>query len=229
MHLTSNPDLRLILDEMISPYIVPRLWESGIDAVALRDRAKLRITDHRLLTLGIAENRAVATINEVHFENLAARRQTHPGIAVITSGGSRDEQYGYVMGIAAYLRDMPDAMAAVANRIICINESMQVDARIVCAPMQPISAVRVGVALAEAALGLAHGFAGPAEVVYVALALTLLLALARFALLVLAEAAVSELFEQLVQSGGPYSGCGPSPFAVGSSLRAKVACASVAP
>jgi hypothetical protein len=76
MHLTSNPDLRLILDEMISPYIVPRLWESGIDAVALRDRAKLRITDHRLLTLGIAENRAVATINEVHFENLAARRRS---------------------------------------------------------------------------------------------------------------------------------------------------------
>jgi hypothetical protein len=37
----------------------------------------------------------------------------------------------------------------------------------------------VGVALAEAALGLAHGIAGTAEVIDVALVLTLLLALPR--------------------------------------------------
>jgi hypothetical protein len=54
----------------------------------------------------------------------------------------------------------------------------------------------VGVALAETALRLAHGFSGAAEVVHIALALTLL---ARLTLLVLAETAVLELFEQLVQ------------------------------
>ena len=56
----------------------------------------------------------------------------------------------------------------------------------------------VGVAFAEAALGLAHGVAGTAEVVDVALALALAL-LARLTLLVRAETAVLELFEQLVQ------------------------------
>ena len=142
MHLTQNPDIRLILDEMISPNIVPRLWDSGIDAVALRDRAKLRISDHRLLAIGIAENRVIATINEADFKNLVARKQVHPGIAVIPNGASRDEQYDYLMGIAAHLRAEPDPMAAAANRIISISESMQLDVRIVCAPVQPVSAVR---------------------------------------------------------------------------------------
>jgi hypothetical protein len=55
----------------------------------------------------------------------------------------------------------------------------------------------VGVALAETALRLAHGFSGAAEVVHIALALTLL---ARLTLLVLAETAVLELFEQFVEA-----------------------------
>jgi len=53
----------------------------------------------------------------------------------------------------------------------------------------------VGVALAETALRLAHGFSGAAEVVHIALALTLLV---RLTLLVLAETAV--LFEQFVEA-----------------------------
>ena len=55
----------------------------------------------------------------------------------------------------------------------------------------------VGVALAETALRLAHGFSGAAEVVHIALALTLL---ARLTLLFLAETAVLELFEQFVEA-----------------------------
>ena len=64
------------------------------------------------------------------------------------------------------------------------------------APLQIDRAV--GVAFAEAALGLAHGFAGAAEVVDVALALALAL-LARLALLVRGHAAVFQVVEQLVQ------------------------------
>jgi alpha/beta hydrolase fold len=55
----------------------------------------------------------------------------------------------------------------------------------------------VSVALAETALRLAHGFSGAAEVVHIALALT---PLARLTLLVLAETAVLELFEQFVEA-----------------------------
>ena len=64
----------------------------------------------------------------------------------------------------------------------------------------------VGVALAETALRLAHGFACAPEVVHVSLALTLLLALARFALLVWAEAAVLQLFELAARSNCAIAG-----------------------
>src|SRR4029079_5940054 len=57
----------------------------------------------------------------------------------------------------------------------------------------------VGIALAEAAFGIGHGFAGAVEVVRVSLALALLLALAGLALLAGVHAAALELLEQLVQ------------------------------
>ncbi len=55
----------------------------------------------------------------------------------------------------------------------------------------------VGVALAEIALGLAHGVAGSAELIQPVLALT---CCALLALLILAEAAVFQFVEQLVEA-----------------------------
>jgi predicted nuclease of predicted toxin-antitoxin system len=89
--------LRLVLDENISPSIVPLLWEAGVDCYSIRDRDKLRISDHRLFANAIEEGRAVATINRADFERLARRSETHPGIIVIPSGGTRSMQYDYVM------------------------------------------------------------------------------------------------------------------------------------
>jgi predicted nuclease of predicted toxin-antitoxin system len=56
-------EVRLLLDENISPYIAPQLCDNGIDAVLIRDRAMLRAGDHKVLKLAQKESRAVATIN----------------------------------------------------------------------------------------------------------------------------------------------------------------------
>jgi predicted nuclease of predicted toxin-antitoxin system len=136
---TSTPnDVRLLMDENISPKITPQLWEAGIDAVAIRDRSRLRISDYRLFNLAIDENRMVATINEADFHKLALGMKNHPGIAVIP----REEQLEYLMAIAGFLRTTPDAMAAALNRIVSVNEDLQVSARWAHAAPPQISTIR---------------------------------------------------------------------------------------
>jgi predicted nuclease of predicted toxin-antitoxin system len=138
---TAN-DLRLILDENISPNIVPRLWDAGIDVTHVRDRAMLRASDHKVLQFAQGESRAVATIDEADFEKLVKKMPTHCGIVVVPSGGRRDEQYEYVMEIAKFLRQSPNAMLAARDRITTVNEEMKVSARLAVAPQVPISIVR---------------------------------------------------------------------------------------
>ena len=85
-----------------------------------------------------AKNGAVATINEADFEKLVKRKPTHPGVVVVPSGGSREEQYEYLTTIADFLRTAPNAMEAAKNHIICVNEEMTVTARLACAGFQPV-------------------------------------------------------------------------------------------
>ncbi len=139
---TSPDEVRFLLDENMSPNIVPRLWEAGIDALHIRDRARLRWPDYRVLQFAASENRAVATINEADFEKLVKRKPTHPGVVVVPSGGSREEQYEYLTTIADFLRTAPNAMEAAKNHIICVNEEMTVTARLACSGFQPVLTAR---------------------------------------------------------------------------------------
>lgn len=124
-------DARLLLDANISPNIVPQLWDNGVDAVALRDRAKLRIQDHEVLAFAQKENRTVATINEYDFEKLIAGMENHAGVISIPSGGSRKEQLEYIMVAVRQLRAMGNAMAAAQNGLIVVDEEMRVTRRTV--------------------------------------------------------------------------------------------------
>jgi predicted nuclease of predicted toxin-antitoxin system len=136
-------DIRLLLDENISPNIAPRLWDNGIDAVPIRDRSMLRATDYKIVQLAQNEDRAVATINEWHFERLVMKMARHCGIAVIPSGGSRDEQFEYVMAIAKFWLASQNAMVAARNSITAVDEDMRVTSRFVY-QAQPASVVRIG-------------------------------------------------------------------------------------
>ena len=138
---TRNDEVRLLLDENVSPNIAPRLWEIGVDALPIRDRAHLRAPDYRVLQFAVAEGRAIATIDEADFEKLVRKRAEHPGIAVMPSGGSRDEQYEYLATVVNFLRQAPNAMDAARNHIIWVDEKLVVKARLVCARPPSISVV----------------------------------------------------------------------------------------
>jgi predicted nuclease of predicted toxin-antitoxin system len=131
-------DVRLLLDANISPNIVPRFWENGIDAVALRDRAKLRVTDHQVLAFAQKENRAVATINLYDFEKLIAGMETHAGVISFPSGGSRDEQFDYIMAAVQQLRATGSAMRAAKDGLIAVSEDFKVTRRTVVKAKAPV-------------------------------------------------------------------------------------------
>jgi predicted nuclease of predicted toxin-antitoxin system len=137
MSNTATGELRLLLDENVSPNIVSRLWEIGIDAVHVRDRGKLRAPDYRVFQLAAGEHRAVVTIDIADFEKLVSKEQRHPGVIVIPSSGSRDEQYRYVAAVANFLRQSSDPMDRARNHIISIDENLSIKARRICATAPP--------------------------------------------------------------------------------------------
>lgn len=133
LSLATN-EVRLLLDENISPNIVPRLWGEGVDAVPLRDRAMLRAKDHEVFAFAQKETRAVATINESDFEKLVASMKTHAGVISIPSGGSRDEQFDYLMAAINQLRSMGNAMAAAKDHVLAVSEDMKIARRMAAKP-----------------------------------------------------------------------------------------------
>jgi hypothetical protein len=103
----------------------------------------LRASDQRVLQLAQKEGRAVATINEWDFERLVMKMASHCGVAVIPSGGSRDEQFEYILVIAKFWLTSQNAMAAAGNSITSIDEELQVKSRFAHLA-QPSSVARIG-------------------------------------------------------------------------------------
>ena len=87
----------LVLDENISPTLVPRLWEKHIDTVHVRDRGLLSSPDNVIWEFALSEKRAVVTINGRDFYALAKRTSVHHGVVVIPSGGIRDEMFSNII------------------------------------------------------------------------------------------------------------------------------------
>jgi predicted nuclease of predicted toxin-antitoxin system len=79
--------LRLLIDEDISPRVAQRLREEdGIDAVGIRDRARLGATDREVLGLAFDEDRILVTANVGDFRRLASARELHGGIVLLEEG-----------------------------------------------------------------------------------------------------------------------------------------------
>jgi hypothetical protein len=69
---------------------------------------------------------------------------SHCGIAVIPSGGSRDEQFEYILAIAKFWLASQNAMAAAGNSITSVDEELQVTSRFAHLA-QPSSVIRIGI------------------------------------------------------------------------------------
>jgi len=124
--------VRLLLDENVSPSLVPPLFQANVDAVALRDRGMLGASDYAVWKYAISESRALVTINGKHFLKYAYQEQLHPGLIVIPSGGDRPTQFGYVIAAIDWAQTSNAFSPNFANYFIDIGNDNSVAAQEAC-------------------------------------------------------------------------------------------------
>ncbi len=97
-------NVKLVLDENLSTKIAELLRTEGVDIIHLRERRMLGATDHAVLDKAFQEDRVLVTMNVADFEKLAAARDVHAGIVLVTPGGLlRAEQLVIVRAALAHL------------------------------------------------------------------------------------------------------------------------------
>lgn len=111
-------DMKLLLDENLSPKVAEWLRTDGVDAIHLRDRGLLHLSDQRVLDRAFEEDRILVTANVADFVKLAQARELHAGIVLIDDGGLlRDEQHEVVrraLEAMAGTKDMVNRVLRVA-------------------------------------------------------------------------------------------------------------------
>lgn len=115
--------MRLLIDEDLSPQVAQRLQGDGVDAVHVRDRGRLGMSDHAILELAFDEDRILVTANVGDFERLAPSRELHGGIVLVMEGQlSRDEQIDIVTRAVAAIDEEEVAGRDMVNRVLWIGD-----------------------------------------------------------------------------------------------------------
>jgi predicted nuclease of predicted toxin-antitoxin system len=86
--------LNLILDENLSPRLIPRLTALGIFAQHVAYLGLSGKSDSEIWLYALERGQIVVTINAKDFLNLAAGSEVHPGLIILRDSGlSVDEQW----------------------------------------------------------------------------------------------------------------------------------------
>jgi predicted nuclease of predicted toxin-antitoxin system len=110
-------NVKLLLDENISPKLAAVLCGEGIDACSARDRGLLRATDPEVFARAFAEERIVVTANVRDFEKLARSCELHAGMILFESGDLlRQEQLDLIRR----------AVVAITERGDLVNTALRV-------------------------------------------------------------------------------------------------------
>jgi predicted nuclease of predicted toxin-antitoxin system len=109
--------LRLLLDENLSPYVALCLRKEGHDAIHLRKRGGLGLTDPQVFQLAFDEDRILVTANVIDFKKLARAHQLHAGVVFLEEGALlREEQLEVLKRVVIIL-----AQENMANRALTIS------------------------------------------------------------------------------------------------------------
>lgn len=108
-------NVKLLLDENISPMVAEVLRKEGVDACGVRDRGLLEATDAEVLERAFSEDRIVVTKNVGDFEKLARTRELHAGIVLLEDGAlTRGQQLALARKVISALTAQPD----MVNRLL---------------------------------------------------------------------------------------------------------------
>jgi predicted nuclease of predicted toxin-antitoxin system len=111
--------LKLLLDQNLSPRLVPRLADLGIYAMHVAHAGRAGLSDPALFRYAFEQDMAVVTINAEDFLTLAADCELHPGLIVLRVGGlTADEQWQYLEPIVQILTADPDTGTGLVNEVV---------------------------------------------------------------------------------------------------------------
>ena len=85
--------MNVLLDEHLSPTLVPKLGGKGIAAQNVAHLGMSGKSDREVWDYAYQHDQAVATSNAVDFIKLASSVQLHPGLITLRGGLTRDEQW----------------------------------------------------------------------------------------------------------------------------------------
>jgi len=87
-------ELKLFIDEDLSPRLVDEGWARGFDSTSCRDRGMLGQSDEAILAVCLNEDRTLVTNNVGDFRALCRREDVHPGLIALPLGsGSQQRQF----------------------------------------------------------------------------------------------------------------------------------------
>jgi predicted nuclease of predicted toxin-antitoxin system len=111
--------LNLLLDENLSPRLIPRLTALGIFA---QHNAYLGLSgksDSEIWLYALEHDQIVVTINAKDFLNLAAGSEVHPGLIILRGSGlSMDEQWTRLEPVIMIVREAENQGRDLINRVI---------------------------------------------------------------------------------------------------------------
>jgi predicted nuclease of predicted toxin-antitoxin system len=117
-------NVKLLLDENISPRVGELLAKDGVDVCSVRDRGLLAATDAEVLEKAFSEERVLVTKNVGDFERLARARELHAGIVLLEDGAlTRDEQLAAIRSAIAALQAEKD----MANRVLRVGVDRSIE------------------------------------------------------------------------------------------------------
>lgn len=115
--------MKFLIDEDISPSVALILCERLlVDAVAVRDRGLLGVSDKEVLEYAFNEDRIVVTANIKDFEKFAKATEVHAGIVFIVEGDLlRDEQIKICFAAVEFIQQELVAGRDMINRVLYIS------------------------------------------------------------------------------------------------------------
>lgn len=114
--------MKLLLDENLSPHLVPRAAALGLYAAHVVRLGLAGQSDPAIFRYAFAHDFTVATINAGDFLTLAAGIDLHPGLIVLRAGGlTADEQWAHLEPALHHCLRQADAAAALVNHVVEIT------------------------------------------------------------------------------------------------------------
>ncbi|MDJ0572513.1 MAG: DUF5615 family PIN-like protein [Pleurocapsa sp. MO_192.B19] len=115
--------MKFFIDEDLFPRVARYLCEQFlIDAIAIRDRGLLGISDRQVLDYAFNEDRILVTANVGDFKKFAKASEVHAGIVFVQEGDLlREEQIKIMQEVVKIIQQELDAGKDMINRVLYIS------------------------------------------------------------------------------------------------------------